>query len=328
MVVAVAASLLWMTISSWLILVNKALLSGGFPYPMALSSLGMLFSGVCSYLACRVFKVVDARRTVTRRFYLTGVMPVGALMALNLLCGNLAYLYLTVAFIQILKAFTPVITMLAMFLAGLETPTRRLVAAVAGIAVGTAVAAAGEVRLDVLGVAIMMLSEVFEAVRLVLTQRLLQGMRFHPIEGLMYLAPSCFLWLGLGSLLLEAPRMARADALAVVQAQPATFVLAAVLGFGVNSLAYIVIQASSSLTLKVLGTVKNSVVVLLGVALLGERVTLLQGVGYGGSVASFCWYQQIKMQQVHGRAPPPPEVNRTRSSQGPLASETKATLEP
>lgn len=54
MVVAVAASLLWMTISSWLILVNKALLSGGFPYPMALSSLGMLFSGVCSYLACRV----------------------------------------------------------------------------------------------------------------------------------------------------------------------------------------------------------------------------------------------------------------------------------
>lgn len=188
---------------------------------------------------------------MTYRFYCTRILPVGFLMALTLLFGNLAYLYLTVAFIQILKAFTPVITMAALFVAKLERPTPRLIASVVVIAIGTAIAAAGELNFSLLGLTIMMLSEVFEAVRLVMTQKLLTGLRFHPIEGLMYLAPATTLWLFLGSLFLELPSILGSGALLVVTANPVSFCLAAVLGFGVNSMAYIVIQTSSSLTLKV-----------------------------------------------------------------------------
>ena len=44
-----------MGISSALIMINKYIMStDGFAYPMALSCLGMLFSSVASYLACRV----------------------------------------------------------------------------------------------------------------------------------------------------------------------------------------------------------------------------------------------------------------------------------
>jgi hypothetical protein len=105
-VIAVAASAAWMACSSGLILLNKDLLSHGFGYPMALSALGMGFSAVASYVTCRVLRLVDAKRTVTPRFYATRIMPVGLFMALTLLFGNLVYLYLTVAFIQMLKAFT------------------------------------------------------------------------------------------------------------------------------------------------------------------------------------------------------------------------------
>lgn len=54
LVVAVVASLAWMSVSSGLILLNKDLLSHGFHYPMALSGLGMAFSGTASYVCCRV----------------------------------------------------------------------------------------------------------------------------------------------------------------------------------------------------------------------------------------------------------------------------------
>lgn len=70
--------------------------------------------------------------------------------------------------------------MLALFLARMETPTQRLILSVGFIAVGTALASAGEVNLDLVGVAIMLASEAFEATRLVMTQLLLTGLKFHP----------------------------------------------------------------------------------------------------------------------------------------------------
>lgn len=54
LVIAVVASVAWMAVSSGLILLNKDLLSHGFHYPMALSGLGMAFSGAASYLCCKV----------------------------------------------------------------------------------------------------------------------------------------------------------------------------------------------------------------------------------------------------------------------------------
>lgn len=153
---------------------------------------------------------------------------VGLFMALTLHFGNLVYLHLTVAYVQILKAsrdgavflsccltcgprwvvghaarrpapspsptvpprpaslplqaFTPIITMLALFVARLETPTRKLILSVSFIALGTALASAGEVNFSLLGMFIMFLSELFESVRLVMTQLLLTGLRFHPSE--------------------------------------------------------------------------------------------------------------------------------------------------
>lgn len=54
-VMTIVACVGWMAISSALIMINKYLMStDGFHYPMALSCLGMLFSSVASFLACRV----------------------------------------------------------------------------------------------------------------------------------------------------------------------------------------------------------------------------------------------------------------------------------
>lgn len=79
-----------------------------------------------------------------------------------------------------LQAFTPIVTMVALFVAGLEIPNRRLISSVVLIACGTAIASYGEINLSIIGVVFMLFSESFEAIRLVMTQVLLVGLKFHP----------------------------------------------------------------------------------------------------------------------------------------------------
>lgn len=98
-------------------------------YPMTVAGMGMLASSLFSYILCRVTKSVEAKAVITSKFWVSRMLPVGFFMAATLWCGNLVYLYLSVSFIQMLKAFTPVITMIALFIAQLETPTTKVHAA-------------------------------------------------------------------------------------------------------------------------------------------------------------------------------------------------------
>jgi hypothetical protein len=197
-----------------------------------------------------------------------------------------------------LKAFTPVITMLALFIARLENPTTRLVYCVLTISLGTAVSAYGEVNLSVIGLVCMFSSETAESIRLTLTQYLLQGLKFHPIEGLMYLAPACAVWLALGVWVYELPRIDAEGGWLIVSSNKVEFAAAACMGFAVNGAAYTVIKLAGSLTLKVLATVKNSLLVVVGVIFLKDIVTQTQSVGYAMSLAGFVWYNHIKMTQA------------------------------
>lgn len=56
-------------------------------------------------ILARFTTVLDGRKTVkmTGRVYLRAIVPIGLMFSLSLICGNMTYLYLSVAFIQMLK---------------------------------------------------------------------------------------------------------------------------------------------------------------------------------------------------------------------------------
>lgn len=65
---------------------------------------------------------------------------------MSLACANLAYLYLSVPFIQMLKALAPVVTLLLSWAASLADPRVSTLGCVLVIAFGVFLAGVGEVR--------------------------------------------------------------------------------------------------------------------------------------------------------------------------------------
>ena len=302
---AAASLAAWSVASGAITVVNKTVMvDKGFAYPFALCAMGLATSGLLSGLLIAL-GAVPATRPLTGRVLAREVVPVAACGALAMYLGNCAVPTLSMAFLQILKAFTPAVTYAVSYLAGLEAASAGLVLSVGTIVAGTAVATVEERQgpgaFHAEGFAYFMASVAFEALRVVLIQKLVAGNGaggpdarppLHPLEGLRNMAlPSAALMV-LGALVWERDGL-RSHGLAVAAREAPLFALASVLGFTVNLATFLGIKYASSLTVKCVGCVKNALIVYVGV-LQGERVSGLQLLGYGLSVAGFGGYSYLK----------------------------------
>ena len=285
-----------MVIGPSLILLNKYILYElNFHYPMFLSGLGVLFSGLAAHIMVRTGYVkLQRKEAVEGTFWYTRVLPVGMAYAGTLAFGNTAYLLLDVGFIQMLKSFVPVIIMITSYVFGIDYPTRPVIVSVIIISIGTAATCSYTPQLSILGLIVLFTAEFFEAIRLVLTQFLLQNLKFGVVEGQYVLSPASAFWLFLASAYFESRKMYEEDAFSIIKANPLAFLAASSLGLGINFLTYYVIQATSSLTMKILGGVRNIGTIFVGVFRYGEVVDHREALGYMVAFLGFLSYSAAK----------------------------------
>ena len=112
---ALPAILFWITMSCCTILYNKYLYTsaekggGDFRYPLSLTTIHMGFATLAT-AALRVAGVLKVP-AMEWRFVARCVVPIGVLFAMSLGFSNLAAMRLTVSFIQMVKALTPLLTL-------------------------------------------------------------------------------------------------------------------------------------------------------------------------------------------------------------------------
>ena len=244
---------LYMVVGPALILVNKQLMTSyGFPYPMLISGIGQVSSAIGSFFVVKVFRwqpLSDQARSISWDFYRKNMVVVGAAFAASLCFGNAGYIYLTVSFVQILKAFTPCVVVLFLYLSGVEAPSRNVALSVAAMSAGTVISSFGEAHFNLTGFLIMCAAETSEATRLVLTQRLLCNLKFGAFEGLYLMAPICAAWMWGLALFLEVPKLRASGDFAKITENGDVFLIAALLGFAVNVASFLVIKRTSSVML-------------------------------------------------------------------------------
>jgi hypothetical protein len=162
--------------------------------------------------------------------YLHRILPLGFFSAATLALGNVAYLYLDVGLLQMLKSCCPIFVLLVAISFRLEHFSLPLVFSIVLIAAGTATTAAtGVSAISRLGLIIQFSSELAEAFRLCLAQLLMCNMKLHPFEALKYMSSACVFFLSVGVWLLEWRRFLAARAWQRVMLHPHWYLAAGLL---------------------------------------------------------------------------------------------------
>ncbi|KAF2287221.1 hypothetical protein GH714_039372 [Hevea brasiliensis] len=159
---------IWIFLSFTVIVYNKYILDKkmyNWPFPISLTMIHMSFCATLAFLLIKVFKVVEPV-TMSRDLYISSVVPIGALYSLSLWLSNSAYIYLSVSFIQMLKALMPVAVYSIGVLFKREGFKTDTMVNMLSISFGVAIAAYGEARFDTWGVVLQLGAVAFEATRL------------------------------------------------------------------------------------------------------------------------------------------------------------------
>lgn len=291
--------LIYISLSSGVILYNKWVLSTmhfNFPYPITLTMIHMAFSGAVAFVLVRVLKVVPPVK-MTFEIYATCVVPISAFFASSLWFGNTAYLYISVAFIQMLKALMPVATFLMAVICGTDKPRCDLFLNMLLVSLGVVVSSYGEIHFNIVGTAYQVTGILAEALRLVLTQVLLQkkGLTFNPITSLYYIAPCSFLFLFVPWFVLEKPEMETRQ----ITFNFWIFFSNALCALALNVSVFLVIGRTGAITVRVAGVLKDWILIALSTVLFPEsKLTGLNIIGYAIALFGVVMYNYLKMQEA------------------------------
>ncbi|KAI4364521.1 hypothetical protein MLD38_020600 [Melastoma candidum] len=291
--------LMYITLSSGVILYNKWVLSPkyfNFPYPITLTMIHMGFSGAVAFILVRVFKVVSPVK-MTFEIYATCVIPISAFFASSLWFGNTAYLHISVAFIQMLKALMPVATFLMAVLCGTDKLRCDIFLNMVLVSIGVVISSYGEIHFNIIGTVFQVTGIFAEALRLVLTQVLLQkkGLTLNPITSLYYIAPCSFVFLFIPWYLLEKPEIE------VLQTDFNFWIFFsnALCALALNFSIFLVIGRTGAVTIRVAGVLKDWILIALSTVIFPEStITGLNIVGYAVALCGVVMYNYIKVKDV------------------------------
>ncbi|KAF8491015.1 triose-phosphate transporter family-domain-containing protein [Gautieria morchelliformis] len=270
---------IWIVLSSSVITYNNWLYNtAGFKYPVFLVTWHLLFASVGTRVLQRTTPLLNGLQdvNVTKDLFFKSILPIGVFFSGSLVLSNTAYLYLTVSFIQMLKAFTPVAILLISFVFRIQEPSKRLALIVLMISGGVCLASYGELSFDTFGFVVQALAVAFEASRLVMIQLLLHGLKMDPLVSLHYYAPVCA---AINLLLLPATE-GFAPFYELASVGPLILISNAAVAFLLNVAAVFLVGVGSGLVLTLAGVFKDILLITGSVLLFGSTVTPIQVFGY------------------------------------------------
>jgi len=213
---------------------------------------------------------------------LVGLSLAGVFAALDIMFSNLSLVTLSASFYTFLKSSSLIFVLIVGVLTFVEPLSWGIVTTVSLVSVGMFLMSYGEANFEVAGAILVLTSELFAALRWIITQMLVQGQHLDATSAVLYMCPgSCLALIPLvlareledvGKLVHTAREMGPLGFAAL-------FVFPGFMAFLLLVIEVQLVIETSSLTMTVFGNLKSVITVFFSVLVFRDQVSVLQWVG-------------------------------------------------
>ncbi|CAL5036840.1 unnamed protein product [Urochloa decumbens] len=303
--------LVWYAFSTCLTLYNKTLLGdklGKFPAPLLMNTVHFaLQAGLSKLIIFFQSKGPDSAVEMGWKDYFMRVVPTALGTALDINLSNASLVFISVTFATMCKSAAPIFLLLFAFAFRLETPSIKLLGIIFVISVGVLLTVAKETEFDFWGFIFVTLAAVMSGFRWSMTQILLQkdtyGLK-NPITLMSHVTPVMAIATMILSLLLDPwsdfQKNSYFDNPWHVMRSCLLMLIGGSLAFFMVLTEYILISATSAITVTIAGVVKEAVTILVAVFYFHDEFTWLKGAGLFTimvGVSLFNWYKYEKLKR-------------------------------
>lgn len=288
----------WMLVSTAVVIYNKWVFTrGGFPYPLALTSMHMMscfivFGAIRKFAPqeIRLAIMPDADVETTWSVYLKNFLTISIFYASTLGTGNLAYMFSSVAFVQMMKPLNCIFASMSCFALGMERPTSSHLIIVCIIALGVSVATSHhDIAFSMAGCVLQLISSMSEGCRLGLVQYVTtSGLRLDPVTTVYHFSGASAVLLSGACFAFEWPiDFSRLHS-------PWVLIFNCVLAVGLNVLAANVIRRTSAVIFALSGMIKDMGLIVASSVFFVTPITRMMMAGYTVSVGGLCMFKAYK----------------------------------
>lgn len=286
----------WFLANGTTVLLNKYIFKTMlFQNPLTLTLIHMATQSILAYLTIDYFRAVEKVRVDPYDYY-SKLLVIAAVFCTNICLGNISLRYVPVSFMQTIKSFTPVATALlqyVVFRSRLRAPALMALVPITG---GVALASVTELEFHLGGFIAALTACFLTGLKFVLSSQMLAGRyKLDSINLLYYMCPPSLAFLIPIVIALE-----RDGVIAWFSAPTRTstdymlLVLSGVVSFFLNVTLFIVLKATSSVTVTVAGNVKTVLVIGVSIIIFQNAVTIVNMLGCLIAIGGCCWYGLIK----------------------------------
>jgi len=289
----------YLTFSTITVVSNKHLIKdAGFGNPIFVSSCGTMFAFLASTIAVHGKFVEITEPKMSFSEWVKVCVPVGFFSSITLACANIVYVYLSLSFVQMLKAFVPVVTYATHVCVGTDKYNSDFTLSLLAMVVGGMMCMNVSGKATVIGVCVMFGSHFAEAIRTVGAQWLLVNRKFGVIESMYYFAPATVVFFIPLVLYFEGDSLQAPGISDIAKKYWYLFVVSSSWGCLVNACGLGVVKNIGAVWFKGINNIKNILLLFFGIVVYGDVVTVLQAIGYTLSLAGFGRYTYVKNKQM------------------------------